>query len=321
MFPGQGSQRVGMGRDWVENFNEAKLAFEEASDGCGLRLQKLCFEGSDDDLKKTEITQPAILTATVAAFRSMVAHSRLGERLPNALFAGHSLGEYSALVCAGAVSLGDAARLVHHRGSYMQQAVPAGTGAMAALVFKPKTEGNWEKSVELCQAVARATGKKVSPANDNSPEQIVIAGELIAVQEASRLATTEPWGARKAVPLPVSAPFHCALMQPAADRLAPELKNTQWQSVLGRRYVANVDAALTPVGPEAVEKLIHQITGAVLWTRSVRAALAQGYTQALEIGPGSVLTGLARRIALEGQSLEGTSVDSVEDFRSVEARI
>ena len=317
VFPGQGSQYPGMAKDWYENFTEARLAFEEASDGSGLDLRKLCFEGSEEDLKRTEVTQPAILTATVAVFRSLKAHTALGEQLGSALYAGHSLGEFSALVSAGALPLSEAARLVRHRGAYMQEAVPAGVGAMAALIYKPKTTGNWDKSISLCAAASQATGKSVSVANNNSPEQVVIAGYKVAVDEAMRLSAGEPWAARKAVPLPVSAPFHSQLMAPAAERLAPEIRAARWTASEGS-YLANVDAALHSLSDAKgiQDRLVTQITGAVLWVQTIERALELGLESSVEIGPGQVLTGLIRRISSGGRSLTAANIDRWEDFKN-----
>jgi [acyl-carrier-protein] S-malonyltransferase len=317
MFPGQGSQYPGMGAAWSANFKEAAQAFEEASDHCGLNLKKLCFEGSESDLKATEITQPAILTTSLALFRVLCAHYGLREKLNDCIFAGHSLGEYSALVAAGALDLGTAARIVHHRGKYMQEAVPAGTGAMAALIFKPKTDAT-DLVPQICQEAQSETKKFVGVANYNSPEQIVISGETAAVQKASALATGEKFGARKAVPLPVSAPFHCALMKPAAEKLSGELKSAPWKSA-PYSYIANIDAKAHPLSAATssiADRLIQQITGSVLWTHSVRLVLAAGTSQTFEIGPGAVLTGLAKRIDYEGRSLEAKSIDSWETFKN-----
>ncbi|MBS1982585.1 MAG: ACP S-malonyltransferase [Bdellovibrionales bacterium] len=317
MFPGQGSQYPGMAKDWFENFRESQLAFEEASDGAGLNLKKLCFEGSEDDLKQTEVTQPAILTATVAIFRALCATTSLGDKAPGALLAGHSLGEYSALVCAGALPLTEAARLVRHRGQYMQAAVPAGKGAMAALIYKPKTEGNWEKTQKLCAEASRLSGQKVAVANNNSPEQIVVAGYTAAVNKVIEMAPKEEWGARRALLLPVSAPFHSELMQPAAERLAPELRAAKWNSSTAR-YVANVDAQIHDLkkSSEAQERLVTQITGAVLWVQSVQSALRAGCTDAVEIGPGAVLSGLTKRIVPEGRALNIANIDTWEGYKN-----
>jgi [acyl-carrier-protein] S-malonyltransferase len=323
MFPGQGSQYPGMGADWFQNFKEARDAFEEASDHSGLDLKKLCFEGSESDLKATEITQPAILTTSIAIFRSVCAHFGLAAKLGDVVVAGHSLGEYSALVAAGALDLGTAAKIVHHRGKFMQEAVPAGVGAMSALIFRPKTDAT-DLVPKICE-VARGESKKfVGVANYNSPEQIVISGEVAAVNRAAEIALTEAYGARKAVPLPVSAPFHCTLMEPAAKKLAPELVGASWKTS-PISYYANVDARLYSLnatslnavaGAGVADRLIQQITGSVLWTQTVRAVLKSETTRAFEIGPGSVLTGLARRIDLEGRSLDAKSIDKLEAFKN-----
>lgn len=319
MFPGQGSQYSGMGKDWFENFGEAKLAFEEASDGCGLNLKKLCFEGSEEDLKKTEVTQPAILTTTVAIFRSLVAQGALQNHLSTSIYAGHSLGEYSALVAMGTLSLGEAAKLVRHRGQYMQEAVPAGMGGMAALIFKPKTTGNWEKSLELCEKIIKGSNKTLSPANNNSPEQIVVAGHKECIDMIVTEAVKEPWSARRALPLPVSAPFHCALMKAAADRLGPELESARWVKPSDtRRYIANVNAQLHDANDaKGIQKrLVNQITGAVLWVQSVELALSQGAVEAVEIGPGAVLSGLVKRIPVQEKTLNARNVDRWEDYKN-----
>lgn len=304
-----------MAKDWYANFKAAKEAFEEASDHSGLNLKKLCFEGSEEELKRTEITQPAILTSTVAIYRSL-------EMDKNAVFAGHSLGEYSALVCAGALSLGVAAKIVRNRGAYMQEAVPTGKGAMAALIFRPKTEGA-EKADALCREI-RALGKGyVSVANYNTPEQIVISGDADAVAFAVSRVMDAPYEARKAVPLSVSAPFHCELMKPAAERLAPELQSMPWiQS--NSKYFANVDAKLYGLGGEkheAADRLVQQIDSSVLWTQSMRAALEMEYSKLVEIGPGAVLSGMAKRITSGERSFTAFSIDRLEDFKNVEQQL
>jgi [acyl-carrier-protein] S-malonyltransferase len=314
-FPGQGSQYSGMAKDWCDSFKESAQAFEEASDGSGLNLKKLCFEGSDSDLKQTEVTQPAILTATIAIVRALKKEFGLGNAL--SLCAGHSLGEYSALVAADSLSLIEAAKLVRHRGQYMQSAVPAGKGSMAALIFKPGTEGA-ALAEALCKLVSANLGRALSVANFNSPEQIVISGDALAVQKAMELATQAPTGARKAVELPVSAPFHCDMMKPAAEKLAPELKAAQYK-VSQVTYIANVDACLHSLGnqdalAQVADRLTSQIYMGVRWTDSVRLAITQGCTRLIEIGPGKVLTGLAKRISNNGQSLEAFSIDRFDQF-------
>lgn len=302
-----------MGKEWFENFQSAREAFEEASDFTGLNLRKLCFEGSDAELKATEVTQPAILTTTVAIFRSL-------EIDKEGLYAGHSLGEYSALVCAGALALGPAARLVKNRGSYMQEAVPAGKGAMAALVFRPKTDGT-EKADALCREVSALGQGFVSVANYNTPEQIVISGEADAVKLASERALLAPYDARKVVPLNVSAPFHCQLMKPAAERLSPELKSAPW-AASKKDYIANVDAKIYSLEKDSqgvAERLIYQIDHSVLWTQSLMTALGKDARRLVEVGPGAVLAGMAKRVTWGDLSFEPVNIDSVEDFKNVES--
>ncbi len=313
VFPGQGSQYPGMGKDWYENFTEAKQAFEEASDFSGLNLKKLCFDGTDADLKQTEITQPAILTTTVAIYRSLLAQ---GFAKPQ-LVAGHSLGEYSALVCAGALSLGEAARVVNHRGRYMQEAVPAGTGGMAALIFKPKTDSA-PLAKALCEELSAQSGKLLSVANYNSPEQIVIAGHAELIEKAIVRATQEPYSARKAIALPVSAPFHCALMKPAAQKLSEELKSLKWININGLAYIPNVISdvvSLATVEQQGAKLLEEQITGSVRWVESIQSAIRAGYKEIVEIGPGAVLSGLAKRIGLEDQFLSASNIDRLAEFK------
>jgi len=317
MFPGQGSQYVGMSKDWTQNFKEASHAFEEASDASGLDLKKLCFDGTDYDLKQTEITQPAILAATVAIFRSLEAMGVLNRE--EAIYAGHSLGEYSALTCMGMLSLGVAARIVHHRGRYMQEAVPAGLGAMAALIFKPGSDGVTAART-LCSEAEKITGQRVSVANFNSPEQIVVAGVREAVEAVGRLgAESENFKLRRSVPLAVSAPFHCALMKPAAERLSEELKSAVYQQT-STQYIANVDASLHS-NEGAADRLISQITESVLWVQSIEAALAAGCERAVEVGPGAVLTGLVKRISKEGRSLATQNIDRWETFKDDGSKI
>jgi [acyl-carrier-protein] S-malonyltransferase len=312
VFPGQGSQYPTMAKDWYDNFKAAREAFEEASDFTGINLKKLCFEGSGEDLKRTEITQPAILTSTVAIYRSL-------EIDKNAVFAGHSLGEYSALVCAGALALGPAAKIVNKRGAFMQEAVPAGKGAMAALIFRPKTEGS-EKADLLCREISALGRGYVSVANYNTPEQIVISGETEAVNLAVARALEAPYEARKAVPLAVSAPFHCKLMKPAAERLAPHLRSAPWTSARAK-YYANVDAKLydlSTLSLDVADRLILQIDGPVLWTQTMRAALEAGYHRLVEIGPGAVLSGMAKRISSGEHSFHALNIDRLEDFQNVQ---
>ncbi|HYB53380.1 MAG TPA: ACP S-malonyltransferase, partial [Thermoanaerobaculia bacterium] len=285
LFPGQGSQSVGMGRALHDASPAARALFEEADAVLGFSLSRLCFEGPEEDLKQTANTQPAILTHSVAAFRDLEA--RFPERLEGAAFAaGHSLGEYSANVSAGALSFADALRLVRRRGELMQEAVPAGVGAMAAILGLDA-----DFVAEACREAAE--GEIVAPANFNSPEQTVIAGHAGAVARASALCTAR--GARRAIPLPVSAPFHCALMAPARERMAPLLHATAFRDA---RFpiVANVDATPASDGSALRDALVRQIDSPVHWVESVRRLAADGVHRGLEIGPGTVLAGLVRRI-------------------------
>jgi [acyl-carrier-protein] S-malonyltransferase len=281
LFPGQGSQAVGMGKDLAANHTAARQTFEEADEALGYKLSQLCFEGPEEKLKLTEITQPAILTVSVAAFRV------LREKGPKPNYvAGHSLGEYSAHVAAGTLNFADAVRTVRNRGKYMQEAVPVGVGAMAALIGLPL-----DKVTEICRDAAH--GEICQPANLNSPEQIAISGHAAAIERAIKLATEH--GAKKAVSLPVSAPFHCALMQPAQDRLAPDLQALNLQKP-AFPVVCNVDAALVTDAEPARAALIRQVTGAVKWAPSIRLLIEKGVTLFVEVGPGKVLWGLMRQI-------------------------
>ncbi len=279
-FPGQGSQFAGMGKSLADTHPEAREIFRRADDALGFSLSSLCFEGPEDQLKLTENTQPAILTVSVAAWSVL---SRI--QRPD-FVAGHSLGEYSALVAAGAIEFEDAVRLVRKRGQYMQEAMPAGVGAMAALLKLP--EGKLEEILKEA-----AQGEVVSAANLNSPDQVVIAGHKDAVERAMELAKAA--GAKRAVPLPVSAPFHCELMKPAQDRLAVDLHAISFRD-LDIPLVNNVDAQEIRSGEAAREGLIRQVSGTVRWTESVRFLVGQGVSRMVEVGPGAVLTGLLRNI-------------------------
>ena len=281
LFPGQGSQAVGMGKELAANYAVARQTFEEADDALRYKLSQLCFEGPEDKLKLTEITQPAILTASIAAFRV------LRERSPKPDFvAGHSLGEYSAHVAAGTLQFVDALRAVRNRGQYMQEAVPVGVGAMAAILGM-----TLDKVTEVCHESAQ--GEVCQPANINSPEQIVVSGHTAAVQRAIHLATER--GAKKAVSLPVSAPFHCALMQPAQDHLAIDLQKLDFQNP-SCPVISNVDAALITEAEPARAALIRQVTGSVQWEPSIRMLIEKGINMFVEVGPGKVLWGLMRQI-------------------------
>jgi len=286
LFPGQGSQFVGMGRQLAAESPAARAVFDEADAVLGFPISRLCFEGPEDELKLTSNTQPAILTHSIAALRDL--ESRFPERLEGAvLAAGHSLGEYSANVAAGALSFADAVRLVRQRGRFMQEAVPPGVGAMAAVL------GLAPEQVEAACEEAAAGGEVVSPANFNSPEQTVIAGHTAAVERACAFCIAR--GAKRARILPVSAPFHCSLMAPARERMRPLLDAAP---MLDARIpvVVNVDARPLWRAGELRNALLHQIDSPVRWVDSVRRLASEGVDRAIEIGPGSVLAGLVKRI-------------------------
>ena len=293
LFPGQGSQSVGMGKALYDASPAARAIFDAADAALGFPLSRLCFEGPEEELKLTANTQPAILTHSVAAFEDL--RARFPERLEGAVVsAGHSLGEYSANVAAGALAFSDAVRLVRERGRFMQEAVPAGVGAMAAIVGLAPAE------VEAaCREAAQ--GESVSPANYNSPEQTVIAGHAGAVERASQGCLAR--GAKRAIPLPVSAPFHCALMSPARERLHPLLEAAAF-SEARIPVVTNVDAAPVTDGRALRDALVRQVDSPVRWVESVQRLARDGVDRGLEIGPGNVLAGLVRRIE-KGIKVEG----------------
>ena len=277
-----------MGKELAEKYSVARETFAEADEALGYKLSQLCFEGPEEKLRLTEITQPAILTASVAAWRV------LREKGVNPSFvAGHSLGEYSANVAAGTLSFPDAVRTVRNRGKYMQEAVPVGVGAMAAILGM-----DVEKVTAVC--VDAAQGQVCEPANINSAEQIVISGHAAAVERATTLASERR--AKRAILLSVSAPFHCSLMKPAQDRLALDLQALQFQKP-GVPIVCNVDAALLEDGDRAPDALIRQVTGAVKWDQSVRLLIEKGIQTFVEVGPGKVLSGLMRQIDRSKASL------------------
>jgi [acyl-carrier-protein] S-malonyltransferase len=281
LFPGQGSQFAGMGKSLAQAYPEAASVFETADAALGFSISNLCFEGPEDQLKLTENQQPALLAVSTAASVVLA-----GKGIRPAYVAGHSLGEYSALVAAGSLDFGDALRLVRKRGQYMQESVPAGVGAMAALLRLP--EGQLDPI--LSEA---AQGEVVAAANLNSPEQVVIAGNAAAVARAAELATAR--GARRAIMLPVSAPFHCPLMKPAQDRLRPDLDATLFRD-LSVPLINNWQAREVRTGAEAREGLFQQIPNPVRWHETIRALAAAGVTRFIEVGPGAVLTGLLRNI-------------------------
>ncbi len=285
LFPGQGSQSPGMGQALAEAYPQAKEVFQEADDTLGMNLSKLCFEGPEEDLKRTEITQPAILTTSIAALRAVQAERP--EIVPNYV-AGHSLGEWSALVAAGALSFKDAVRLAHKRGQLMQQAVPQGEGAMLAVVGLAP-----EKIAEICLKVAEADDDVVAPANFNSPEQTVISGSAAAVAKVEPLLNEA--GAKKLVALAVSAPFHCDLILPAAEGLDAELADVTI-SEFSTPVIQNVTAKPSTDHKMVREMLVQQVTASVRWVESMKALAETGETLTLELGPGKVLMGLMRRI-------------------------
>jgi [acyl-carrier-protein] S-malonyltransferase len=299
LFPGQGSQYAGMGRELAEVYPVARRVFEEADQALDFAISELCFSGPEEALKLTENTQPAILTASLAAYQVL---EQNGVR-PDYV-AGHSLGEYSALVAAGALKFADAVRLVKKRGRYMQEAVPPGEGAMAAILgLRPG------QVAEICR---KAADGKVAPANLNSPEQTVISGAAAAVKAAVEQASAA--GAKRAVMLPVSAPFHSELMRPAQERLEKDLRATQF-SDLKISLVTNVDAGVITSGSEAREALIRQVTLPVRWEESIRELIDQGATTFVEVGPGRVLSGLLRQIDRSVHSL------NVEDLKSLKTAV
>jgi [acyl-carrier-protein] S-malonyltransferase len=299
LFPGQGSQFAGMGKSLADTFPEAAHIFEEADEALGFAISKLCFEGPDAALKLTENTQPALLTVSVAA------HAVLrGKGIAPDYVAGHSLGEYSALVAAGSVGFADAVRLVRKRGQYMQAAVPAGVGAMAALLKMPLDQ------LERVLAEA-AQGEVVAAANLNSPDQIVIAGHAGAVNRAVELAKAA--GAKRAIVLPVSAPFHCSLMKPAQDRLKLDLDATEFRD-LEIPLVNNWQAREIRTGAEAREGLYQQVPNSVRWTDTIRLLASNGATRFIEVGAGAVLTGLLRNI---DPSLTGIKFGEASDWEKL----
>ena len=297
LFPGQGSQYAGMGKSLSENYPVAKAVFEEADAALGFSLSELCFAGPDEELKKTENTQPALLTVSVAAYAVL---REKGFR-PD-FVAGHSLGEYSALVAAGALPFADAVRIVRKRGQYMQAAVPAGVGAMAALLKLP---GGALEGI-LAEA---AGGEVVTAANLNSPDQIVIAGHAGAVARAMELAKAA--GAKRAIPLPDSAPFHCPLMTPAQEQLKVDLDAAPFAD-LEIPLVNNWQARVIRTGAEAREGLYQQVPNPVRWIDSMRLLVGEGVTKWVEVGAGAVLTGLLRNIdAAQSCQKFGEAADNV----------
>ncbi|MBD0371213.1 MAG: ACP S-malonyltransferase [Pyrinomonadaceae bacterium] len=299
IFPGQGSQAPGMGRDLSEQSGAARRVFEEADAALQFAISDLCFNGPAEKLQLTENTQPAILTTSIAALRAM---EEAGFPKPDSV-AGHSLGEYSALVAAGALSLSDAVRTVRARGRYMQEAAPVGSGAMAAIMG-----ADLGVIMEACNEAAQ--GEVCSPANINSANQVVIAGDAAAVDRAIELLKER--GAKRAIRLNVSAPFHCALMMPAQERLAEDLEKLDFQD-LRVPLVTNVDAAAITKGDDARDALVRQVSSPVRWHESVTYLVQEGVDTFVEVGPGKVLSGLVRQIDKAVRCL------NVEDARSLSA--
>jgi len=303
VFPGQGSQWAGMGRELALWSSAAKETFEEADDALGFAISRICFEGPEEDLRLTENTQPAILTASIAAFRVLMSNVDL---IPLCV-AGHSLGEYSALVAAGSMAFTDAVRAVRERGRAMQEAVPAGRGAMAALLGMER-----EEVQSICEEATAGEGL-VSPANYNAPGQVVIAGHRENVLLAIEIFRER--GGKKAVELPVSAPFHCALMEPAAVRMQEVLKDIHIdrpKTVL----INNAKAVTLSEAEQIAPSLVMQVTSPVLWEDSVRVMVEKGVGTFLELGPGKVLTGLVKRI---DRNVEALSIETPDDFEAVTA--
>lgn len=300
LFPGQGSQEVGMGRDAYEASPAARAVFDSADAALGFSLSKICFEGPEEVLLRTEIQQPAILATSIALLRSL----EVDVSLKPAFVAGHSLGEYTALVASGALAFEDAVRLVNARGRFMQEAVPEGCGAMAAVLGVSAEEVR-----SVCEVAAAATGRVVAPANYNSPQQTVIAGDVVAVEAACVLAREE--GAKRTIPLAVSAPFHCELMAPAAAKLAIELANVHFEDA-SPPVVTNVEAQPNESSARMAELLERQVTAPVRFTEMILRMAELGVGRVLEVGAGRVLVGLVARI---DRSLLRASFASMADLK------
>ncbi|HTH36808.1 MAG TPA: ACP S-malonyltransferase [Pyrinomonadaceae bacterium] len=299
IFPGQGSQAIGMGKDLFDNFTAAREVFEQADEALGFSLSEMCFAGEEVDLQLTANTQPAILTTSIAAYRAMEVE---GFAKPD-FVAGHSLGEYSALVAAGVLDFADAIRTVRKRGTYMQEAVPVGVGAMAAIL------GMDVNAVEE-GCVEAAQGQVCSPANINSPSQVVIAGNSEAVDRACEIVKNK--GAKRAIKLNVSAPFHCALMMPAQEKLADDLKDLDYGDFVFPIF-HNVDAAVNRDPRMVAAKLTEQVSSPVRWLQTVEAMADAGVEKFIEVGPGKVLTGLLRQIKRDAVY---ANVENTESLRN-----
>lgn len=300
VFPGQGSQYAGMGKDVAEEYPAARRVFDEIDDALGFSISRLCFEGPDEQLKLTENTQPAILAVSSALHAVLEEHGATRRDL----VAGHSLGEYSAIVSVGGLTAAEAATIVRARGKFMQEAVPVGTGGMAALIGPSVEEAH-----AICEEAAQ--GEVVSVANINAPGQIVIAGTKAGIDRAIEVAKKR--GVRRALPLPVSAPFHCELMKPAAERLEPILDAASFKD-LWFALVSNVDAS--PIGTATAVRnaLLRQVASPVRWVESVERMVAMGVKRIVEIGPGNVLAGLVKRIDSSVELMNVSDVPSLESF-------
>jgi [acyl-carrier-protein] S-malonyltransferase len=310
VFPGQGSQYVGMGQALAQAYPAARAVLDEADAALGGGLSRMLSDGPEDELRKTRNTQPAILAVSAAAHRVLMKEAGGKFQFP-AFYAGHSLGEYSALVCAGAMSLTDAVKVVRARGQFMQEAVPAGEGAMAAILGLDPAEV--KKSCD--EAREQEKGRVVEPANYNSPEQTVIAGHASAVDKA--IAICKAKGAKRALPLPVSAPFHCSLMSPVQPRLAEVLGNVPLKPP-NAPVIANATAEPNTDPGRIVELLLTQVTAAVRWVETIQKMAINGVDTVIEIGPGKVLSGLARRI---DRTLKVYSVEDVAGLQAVLAEV
>src|ERR1700730_11436736 len=308
VFPGQASQYPGMGKELAEKYPVARAVFQEADQALGFSISQMCFAGTEEDLKLTANTQPAILTCSVAMYRILAEKGVMPD-----FVAGHSLGEYSALVAAGGIKFSDAVQIARKRGTYMQEAVPAGQGAMAAIMgLSPAVV------IDACKRAAE--GEVCSPANLNSPEQTVISGHAGAVKRGVEIASQS--GAKRAVILAVSAPFHCALMMPAQERLEKDLKQIEFSN-LQMPLVTNVDADTIITGDEAREALIRQVTMPVRWEESMRLLIDEGVDTFVEVGPGRVLVGLLRQIErsvgalnVEDEKSLATTIDKIAQARA-----
>lgn len=298
VFPGQGSQAVGMGKELYEQFASAKAVFEAADKALGFSVTDMCFNGPEEELRKTYNTQPAILTVSIACYEVLKEHG-----IHPDVMAGHSLGEYSALVAAGALDFSDAVRLVRKRGQFMQEAVPLGEGSMAAILGMER-----DKVVEICQTAQKDVGA-VQAVNFNCPGQVVIAGMTAAVEKAVEM--LKEAGAKRAVMLPVSAPFHSTLMKPAADRLALELKNILVKDA-SIPVVANINGQIITAGEAIKQSLVQQAASPVLWEDCVAQIVNCGISTAVEVGPGKVLSGFTKKIAKDITNLNVEDLDSLQ---------